>query len=89
MDLLSLDTEVLQTDNEPAIVGEAVKAARLPKEIRLRGAPAASSQCNGCVGQTIRHVGGQVRTLRIAIEAKYATKLHAGLAIWPWICHAA
>ncbi len=41
MDVLSLDTVVLQTDNEPAIVAlsKAVKETRLPKETRLRGAP--------------------------------------------------
>ena len=58
---LCLDTVILQTDGEPAIVELAEAVAKLRPKTLTRKTPAHSSQSNGAVESGIGHLAGQVR----------------------------
>ena len=84
---LCLSTIEVVTDGEPAILelAEAVRSARLPLITRLRTAPAHSKGPVGPADAAIKVIGGQIRTMKLALEEKYATRIDTGWTIFPWL----
>lgn len=88
---LCLDTVILQTDGEVAILELAENVAKeRHKPTRLRVTPTRSSQSNGAVESAVGRLAAQVRTLRAQVEEAYDTTLNPNMCVWPWLVrHAA
>ena len=87
---LCLDTVILQTDGEPAIVELAEAVAKLRPKTLARKTPAHSSQSNGAVESCIGHLAGQVRTMRSRIEVMHDVVISPNWCVWAWMArHAA
>ena len=72
---------------------QAIATKRLKQEGQqtdVEQAPRYSSQSLGGVGASQRILQGQTRTLRVATEAAYTTKVGPQHVAWPWLTrHAA
>ena len=78
----------LKSDQEPAIreLLDAVKRERTePIDIMLEESPVGEHKSNGEVENTAQVIQGQVRTLRLGIQARYQTILRSDHPIMPWL----
>ena len=82
---LCLDTVILQTDGEPAIVELAEAVAKLRPKTLTRKTPAHSSQSNGAVESRIGHLDGQVRTARAQLEMMHGVTISPNWCMWTWL----
>ena len=90
MKRLCLDTVIIQTDGEPAIVEVADAVAKLRPKTLTRKTPAHSSQSNGAVESCVGHLAGQVRTMRSQIEVMHDVVISPNWCVWSWMArHAA
>ena len=54
-------------------------------QVVLEQSPVGESQSNGRVESAIGRVKGQIRALKLDVEANYKTKLSDSHPIWPWL----
>ena len=77
---------VLKSDQEPAIMALKGAVRNLQElEIIPEESPAYEHQSNGTVESAINRIGKQVRTMRSALEEKYARKIEGTHLIIPWM----
>ena len=50
----------------------------------IENSPVGSSKSNGIVERGILSVQGMIRTIRSAIEEKWAVKIEVTHSVWPW-----
>lgn len=89
--LLGYPKVILKSDGEPAIVAlkDAVKL-EVGIEVIKEESPAGDHQANGHVEAAVRHVQGQFRTMRSALEGRLGSKAKEGWDVIPWlVSHAA
>jgi len=77
---------ILKSDNEPAIMAlkQAVKDMSTV-EIINEESPVGDSKANGDIENAIQRMEGQFRTLKLALDASYNTRIEGNHAIIPWI----
>ena len=82
---------VLKSDQEPAIKAllQSVKREK-HQDISFEHSPVAEHQSNGVAERAVKSVQGQVRTLKLALEARISEKVAETSDVVPWmIRHAA
>ena len=91
LDLWGLTAVVLKTDQENsvlAVVAEVKKRRTQPTSVEM--SPKGSHQSNGPAEQEVGRVEGLVRTIMVALQARYKVKVTAKSLVLPWIVrHAA
>ena len=77
---------ILKSDNEIAIIAlkQAVKRER-DQDIILEESPEYDSMGNGEVERSIQEVQGQIRTIKLNLEANYNTKIKEDHPAIPWL----
>jgi hypothetical protein len=77
---------ILKSDNEPAIIAlkEAVKRER-DQDIILEESPEYDSMGNGEIERQIQEVQGQIRAIKLNLEANYKNKLRDDHPAIPWL----
>ena len=78
---------VLTSDQEASIIALKNSAKREMNgvDIQMKESAVDEHQANSQVESAVRLVQEQVRTMRLAIEARYNTTLKESDAIWPWL----
>ena len=77
---------ILKSDQEPAIKShkEAVMDIDV-SEIIPEDSPAYEHQSNGTIENAVQRVGGQVRTMKVALENRYRVNIGVDHHILPWL----
>ena len=90
---------IYKSDGEPALVAlkravrqrlsaEADEPSRAATEIMLEESPVGDHKANGVIERAVLSIGGQVRTLKLAVEGSFNIKLppHSPIMHWliPW-----
>ena len=77
---------ILKSDDEKAIIAfkEAVKRER-DQDIILEKSPDYDHQANGEVGKQIQEIQGQIRTVKLNLEANYKTDIKEDHPSIPWL----
>ena len=91
IELLGYKNIMFRSDNEPAILAlkDAVRKES-DVEIILEEAPVGDHRANGLVENALKHVQGQFRVLKDALESRHGRRLEGGHQAVPWlVMHAA
>ena len=77
---------VLKSDQEPAIKAllQSVKREK-HQDIAFEHSPVAEHQSNGVAERTVKTVQGQVRTMKLALEARISEKVVETSDLIPWL----
>eukprot|EP00972_Heterocapsa_arctica_P012255 1797336-Heterocapsa_arctica.AAC.1 len=80
-------TIVLKTDGEHSIklLSDKVAERRLPQKTIVRHTPRYSSASLGAMGAMQKLMQGQIRTMKVELEAKYGFAIKPEDCVWPWL----
>ena len=77
---------ILKTDQEPAMVDLAKTIQVLRKlETVLENSPVGDSQSNGLAEKGIQEIAGQMRVIKLSMEAAYQCRIPINHPIIPWL----
>lgn len=77
---------ILKGDGEPALaqVQEAIEEKRSHETV-VQNPPAYDPQSNGAAERTVQEVKGQIRSMKLGLEARIGKAAHQGVPIMDWI----
>ena len=86
IDMMGSKKIVLKTDQEPAIL-DLAKEVRNKRDLETvpENSPVGDSQANGLAEKGVQEIAGQIRVLKLGLEANYQCTIPVRHPIMPWL----